>query len=92
MPVDIGLAPALRITTALAGTLALVAMAVQWHLSHAPARESEISRDHIALALRACRVRRMALLRASRCGPLIYALCGDPKTRVVSSRLELVVP
>ncbi len=92
MLADIGLGPAARITTAIAATLALVAMAVQWHLSHEPTRQPEISRDHVALAMRACRGRRGALLRASRCGPLIYVLCGDPRTRVVSSRLELVVP
>jgi hypothetical protein len=92
MLADIGLGPAVRITTAIAGTLALVAMAVQWHLSHEPTGEPEISRDHVALAMRACRGRRVALLRASRCGSLICALCGDPNSRVVSSRLELVVP
>ena len=89
---DIGLTSALRITAAITAWLALVTVAVECHLSHRPARVPELSRAQTGFALRACRRRYTALLRASRHGPLVHALCGDPRTRVVSMHIELVIP
>jgi len=89
---DIGLTTALRITAAIVATLARVAVAVDWHLSHAPAYGSEITRAEEALAQRACRRRHTSLLRTSYCGGLVHALCRDPITRVVSAHLDLVAP
>lgn len=49
--------------------------------------------EHLAVfARRACTLRGAPLLDVRGVGVLATARCGDPRTRIVTARVELVVP
>jgi hypothetical protein len=83
------MAPALGVTMAIAVVIAAV---VFW--SNAASRSNEAVRtEHLAvLARRACTLQGAPLLDVRNVGVLVTARCGDQRTRVVTARIELIVP
>jgi hypothetical protein len=86
------LVPAASLTLA----IALVVMLVSLYAYRATTRENSAgvgrSQRIARLAEHACGLRRARVLAVSTAGLLTTARCGDARSRIVTARLELVVP